>query len=62
MLQKDIFFLSFKWCSQNEFISQFICLWPHLYLKIHVPCTHIKLENDDEQILTQCLITVALTQ
>ena len=21
-----LFLLSFKWCSQNEFVSQFICL------------------------------------
>ena len=42
MLEKDIFFLlSFKWCSQNEFVSQFTYLQPHLYVKIHAPHTHI---------------------
>ena len=38
-----LFFLSFKWCSQNEFVSQCTCLQPHLYVKIQAP------ENDDEQ-------------
>ena len=33
--------LSFKWCGQNEFVSQFTCLEPHLYVKIHAPRTHI---------------------
>ena len=34
-------FQSFKWCSQNEFISQFTCLQPHLHLEIRAPHTHI---------------------
>ena len=38
------FSLSFKWCSQNEFASQFTYLQPHLYVKIHQA-----LENDNEQ-------------
>ena len=36
--------------KQNEFVSQFTCSQPYLYLKIHAPRTHINTrENDDEQ-------------
>ena len=27
--------------GKNEFVFQFTCLQPHLYIKIHAPCTHI---------------------
>ena len=27
--------------GKNEFVSQFTCLKPYLYVKIHDPCTHI---------------------
>ena len=27
--------------GKNEFVFPFICLQPHLYIKIHVPRTHI---------------------
>ena len=27
--------------DKNEFIFQFTCLQPHLYVKIHMPCTYI---------------------
>ena len=44
-------FLGFKWCRQNEFVFQFTCLGPHLYIKIHAPrLTALEaLESDDEQ-------------
>ena len=35
--------------KQNEFVSQFTCSQPYLYLKIHAPRAHINRENDDEQ-------------
>ena len=37
--------LSFKWCSQNGFLSQSACLQPHLYVKVHVPRTHISIRK-----------------
>ena len=43
------FLLSSKWCSQNESISQFTPLQPHLYAKIHGHVLTEALENDDEQ-------------
>ena len=27
--------------GKNEFVFQFTCLKPHLYIKIHVPHTHV---------------------
>ena len=27
--------------GKNEFVFQFTCLQPHLYIKIHAPRTHI---------------------
>ena len=45
-----LFVISFKWCSQNKFVSQFTCLWPHLYVKIHMPHTHISTKNDHEEL------------
>ena len=27
--------------GKNEFVFQFTCLQPHLYIKIHMPSTHI---------------------
>ena len=27
--------------GKNEFVFQFTCLQPHLYIKTHVPNTHI---------------------
>ena len=35
----------FSWGSnvggKNEFVSQFTCLYPHLYVQIYAPHTHI---------------------
>ena len=27
--------------GKNEFVFQFTCLQPHLYIKVHAPHTHI---------------------
>ena len=45
-----LFLLSFKWCSQNEFESQFIYLFTASFVRknTHATYSHI-LENDKEQ-------------
>ena len=35
------FFLS-NVSGKNEFVSQFTCLQPHLYMKMHTPHTHTR--------------------
>ena len=48
-----IFLLSFKWCSQNEFVSQFTCL-QYIYMSKYT--RHVltyALENDNEQHFSQ---------
>ena len=40
-LQKAISEKGSNGAGKNEFVSQFTCLQPHLYAKIHVPHTHI---------------------
>ena len=41
-VQKDYFFsYGSNDADKNEFVFQFTCLQPHLYVKIHTPRTHI---------------------
>ena len=46
---KIFLFQGLNGVGKNEFVFQFTCLQPHLYMKIHTPRTTLALENGDEQ-------------